>query len=256
MVSPALSHDNLPEMNARNSADLQRKQILGDAYLREAYETVYGAMIGYEKKYISPGGKRIEIGSAGGFLREIDPDIETTDIRAADGVSRIMDATRMDYPSNSVSTIFAKDALHHIPDVEKFFRELIRICVPGGGMVAIEPYWGPLAQLIYIYFHPEDYDKHRKSWDFPSSDPMQSNQALPYLLAVRDREIFATKFPQIEVMIGTPLVGPSYILSGGITRPKMLPASILKRLLRREVGTNLWRKWGALSVPIVFRLRR
>ncbi len=213
-------------------------------------------MLDAESAHLTGTGARIEIGSAGGFLRDFDPSILSTDVRPGPGVAVLATSERLPFRSGSVRTIFAKDCLHHIPDIEQLFEETRRVCVPGGGLVCYEPYWSPLARVVYRYLHPEDFDPKVESWAFTSDDPLTAaNQALPYLVLRRDREKFESMFPDLEIIEVSTLNGPSYLLSGGISSPKLLPGRALLSLQRLEGRSKWWRRWAALHILVVFRRR-
>jgi SAM-dependent methyltransferase len=239
----------------------QRDIVSTDPYLSSAYRAAYHAMLDAEADLLlgpggPPVGARIEVGSAGGFLHDVDPTIVCTDVRLGPDVELLATSERLPFRTRGVRTIFAKDCLHHIPDIEAFFEEVRRVCVPGGGVVCYEPYWSPVARTIYRHLHPEDFDDRTDSWSFPSDDPLAaSNQALPYLLLRRDRGRFETLFPDLEIIEVEQMNGPSYALSGGISSPGFLPERMLLGLQRLEGRSRWWRRWAALHILIVFRVR-
>ena len=234
----------------------QLEIIRTDPYLSAAYRTAYRGMLDAEAAHLDGAGARIEIGSAGGFFRDLDPAIVATDVRVGPDVKVLAASERLPFRSGTVGTIFAKDCLHHVPDVEALFRETQRVCVPGGGLVCYEPYWSPLARIVYRHLHPEDFDSKVESWAFTSDDPLAAaNQALPYLLLRRDRAKFEESFPHLDIIEVCPLNGPSYLLSGGISSPKLLPTRALLALQRLEGRSHWWRRWAALHILVVFRRR-
>ncbi len=238
----------------------QRDIVSTDPYLSSAYRAAYGAMLDAEREHLTsrPGcdAVRVEIGSAGGFLHDVDRTIVCTDVRPGPDVELLATSEHLPFRSQAVGTVFAKDCLHHIPDIESFFDEVRRVCVPGGGVVCYEPYWSPVARTIYRHLHPEDFDDTASSWSFASDDPLEaSNQALPYLLLRRDRTRFETLFPEIEIIEVGPLNGPSYALSGGISSRGFLPERALLGLQRLEGGSRWWRRWAAFHILVVFRVR-
>lgn len=239
----------------------QRDIVSTDPYLSSAYRAAYGAMLDAEARHLRTTrgthvGARLEIGSAGGFFHDLDPEIVCTDVRPGPDVELLATSEQLPFRTRSVQTIFAKDCLHHIPDIEAFFGEVGRVCAPGGGVVCYEPYWSPLARTVYRHLHPEDFDDSATSWSFPSDDPLEaSNQAIPYLLLRRDRDRFDTLFPEIEIIEVEPMNGPSYALSGGISSPGVLPKRALLGLQRLEGRSRWWRRWAAFHILIVFRVR-
>ncbi len=222
--------------------------------LLEMYRGFYRLMLDAEAANLTGAGARVELGSGGGFFSELDPEIVTSDIRPIPGVDRVVDAQELPFPGGSLRTLFGMHVLHHLPDVGRFLGEATRCLAPGGGVVAIEPYWSPLARVAYTHAHPEPFDQERGSWEFESRDAMDSNQALPYIMLVRDRDRFDREWPELEVVPGPVFSGLSYLLTGGIWRRSGLPESVLLGMLRYERRTMWWKRWFGLH--FLFTLRR
>ena len=146
------------------AGDLSRKIMQEKKCLHDIYAEQYEAMMELTGRFLTAEGRLVEIGSGGGFMKSLFPQVLTTDVRRIQGVDMVMDAMDMPFPASSVRAVYATHVLHHIPDIERFFCELDRVLAPGGGLVAIEPYWGPLASYIYKNIHPEPFDKRAPSW--------------------------------------------------------------------------------------------
>jgi len=133
---------------------------------------------------------------------------------------------------------------------------LVRVVPPGGGLVAVEPYWSPLARLCYSRFHPEPWEPDAPSWTFESTGPLSSNQALSWILFRRDREAFNARWPQLRVIPVGRFGGPSYLMSGGIWRTPLLPQRLLARLADAEDQSHWWHRGLALHHLFVLRRER
>lgn len=223
--------------------------------LREIYEEQYLEMLQLMRRFCRTPGQLVEIGSGGGFMKDICPEIMTTDVRDISGVDFFMDAMDMPFENESLRAIFATHVLHHIPDIEKFLRECDRVLYPGGGIIAIEPYYGPLATFIYKNVHPEPFDKEAKSWALTGGGPMSgANQALSYILFERDRDIFDKKYPQFELVYQRPFGFLRYMGTGGIWLPQRLPSfmfPVLKFMERTVLQPFM--KWIAIHHIFVLR---
>lgn len=237
----------------KSDGNTHQQSVLNDPYLKFSYEHVYSRMLKLGEKLAAVEGPRVEIGSAGGFLKLLDPSVITSDIRTGPNLQVVLDAQSLPFNDSSISQLLAKDCLHHIPDVSLFFSEVERVLTKHGVLVCVEPYWGPLARLVYRYFHPEPFDADQVGWRISSSDPMDSNQALLYLLLRRDRDKFRSRFPNLEVIEIGPLIGPSYILSGGANHRSVLPTRLLKHIAAFENRTTFWRKSLALGYLVAFK---
>jgi SAM-dependent methyltransferase len=229
--------------------------VVNKPYLKIAYSAVYRQMLDAERRFVAVDGARVEIGSSGGFIKDLDAAIVSTDVRYAPGVDVVADARALPWREQSIRAVFAKDCLHHIPDLESFFDEVVRCVRPGGAVICVDPYWGPFAQVAYRLFHPEEFRPRARTWSFSPGNSMDANQALLYILLRRDRSQFERQWPELEILEIGPLIGPSYALSGGAEKPALLPSGVLTRMHDMEVRTNWWRRPLALGFLCVFRVR-
>ncbi len=92
------------------------------------------------------------------------------------------------------------NVLHHLPEVQHFFREATH-CMQSGGVISmIEPWLTPWSKPIYQNFHHEPFDDIADKWSVPSQGPLSgANGALPWILFHRDREQFELQFPKCLV---------------------------------------------------------
>lgn len=211
---------------------------MADDYLRVVFRDAYGRLLGLVPDYLT--GAIVEIGSGPGVVKSWFPQVVTVDIVEDYGPDVVADARCLPLRSRSVKGFIMKDALHHIPDVEAFLDEVERCLVPGGVLVMSEPYWGPLASIIYRWLHPEPFDTGAKSWHFESSDAWDSNQALPWIVFVRDRDRLRSRFPRLSVVAVGVHVGPSFLMSGGVFGRTPVPARFLVPLKKWEDRRGKW----------------
>ena len=73
-----------------------------------------------------PDGLKIELGSGGGFLKEVISDVITSDVLELPDVDKVIFAEKIPYPDESVAVFFLLGTLHHIKDPNKFFSEVNR----------------------------------------------------------------------------------------------------------------------------------
>jgi len=170
-------------------------------------------------------GQTIEIGSGAGFVKDIIPNVITSDVVAYSGVDRVLDATQLDFSENSLSCICMYNVLHHIPDTPAFFREADRCLKKGGRIFMVEPYPGWIGALVYRYLHHEGYEPNAKRWEFESVGPVSdANNALPYIIFERDIEEFRRQFPHFSVVRFEPHTPLRFWLAGGMKKWSLLPA--------------------------------
>lgn len=218
--------------------DSHRQIIQRKRMIREVFAEFHHIMMNIDiANFGDTAGVRIELGAGVYPIRESYPDVIATDIVTDPHLDRVLDAQAMDLPSQSVRALFGQNCFHHFPDPETFFREARRVIKPGGGIVLIDPYYGPVSSIVYKrLFTTETFDKAAPTWNALSFDPQaKPNQALSYVVFVRDKAKFLSKFPEFEVLLLRPL--PSYlryVLSGGLNFRQLAPDSFIPMLKTME----------------------
>jgi SAM-dependent methyltransferase len=231
-------------------ASSTRAKVLSDPFLKASYEDILDCQIGLLEPVESLGGIA-ELGSAGGITKLRYKDITTTDVRLGDGVDCLLNLDfTLPFEDSSLSGIIAKDVLHHISDPESHFTEVKRVLRNGGVIVYAEPNWNLVSRFVFTFFHPEPFDKNQHSWKFKSDDPMYSNQALPFIIFVRDFDLFKSRFPEFKLEIKDETFnGLSFLLSGGVMQRTLIPSWLLLALKRLETGSNfLMAHFGTLRI--------
>ena len=198
-----------------------REIILRKYFLRKLYEQWYHEFIKEIKNL--PNELFIELGSGGGFLKELEPKVICTDILKLSTNDMTFSALDMPFSDSSVGGIFMIDTLHHIPDIEKFLDEANRVLAKNGKMIMIEPANSLWGRFIYKNFHHEPFDING-GWTFPEKGPLSgANGALPWIVFERDKLIFKNKYPNFvleTINFRNPLL---YLTSGGISFRQLLP---------------------------------
>src|SRR5947209_4729587 len=147
-------------------------------------------------------GITIEIGGGIGQFKEFSPEAISSDIQCSPMIDVVADAQRLPFRTAAVSNIVMLDVLHHVEFPALFFEEALRVLRPGGRCIMIEPgiTWGSSA--FYRLFHIEPVDMKAdpliKGSPDPLKQPYDSNQAIPTLLATRDKMRFMQHYPQFE----------------------------------------------------------
>ena len=237
--------------------DFQREIIRERPLMSEVYGLWYDALLEDERSV--PGdpeaGILLELGSGGSFLKELCPRVITTDVEP--GVAeRVVDGRDLPFPDASVRAIFLTHVFHHIPDVERFIAEADRVLVPGGVISMIDVPHTPLARFFFDRFHPEPYDDTAERWDFDQGDAMlDANQALAWIVFVRDRERFTERFPRLSLERLRWLPWLSYILSGGVTRRNLVPGFAVPLIRLADRLLRPIDPWMALHWHLTIRKR-
>ena len=200
---------------------LHREILQKKTFLKKFYENVYGqfknAVDQPEKKVL------VEIGSGGGFIKDVMPNVITSEILNIPGVDKVFSATEMPFKDSSVDAFFMLDVLHHINEPRQFFKEAIRCLKPCGRIVMVEPANTAWARFVYTNFHHETFDP-KAGWGLEKTGPLtQSNGAMPWIIFRRDKKIFENEFPALKIIKIRNHTPFSYLMSGGFTLRQLAP---------------------------------
>ncbi|MFC1831015.1 methyltransferase domain-containing protein [Thermodesulfobacteriota bacterium] len=186
----------------------------------------------------------MEIGSGAGFIKDMAPDITTSDILPYKVVDLVIDAAEMPFANHSISTVFLLNTLHHIPQASMFFDELTRCLMPGGRVLIIDQYHGIISRFIYKYLHHEPYMPNAEEWNFKSTGPLSgANGALCWIIFYRDKAKFEKLYPALKIVKRSPHTPLRYWLTGGLKSWNMLPGSLFGIATRLDL-------WLASRLPV------
>ena len=183
-------------------------------------------------------GVTIEIGGGIGNLKQRLGDIISTDVQRAPWLDCVADAQRLPFAAASAANIVMVDVLHHLEFPLVFFREAARVLRPGGRVLMVEPAitWG--SSLFYRLFHHEPVrtlvDVLGDGDPDPGRSPYASNQAIPTLVATRDRQRFHRLLPMLRIARVEWFAFAAYPLSGGFQPWSLISERLAPRLLRME----------------------
>ena len=190
------------------------------AFLRRIYQAWYQLLASQIPK---GGGAVLEVGSGGGFLKEIQPDALASEVFFTPNVDVVLDAMRLPFAKASLKALLMVDVLHHIPEPALFFAESARCVRRGGRCLLIEPWNTPWGRWVFQHLHHEPFDP-AGGWTIASTGPLSgANGALPWIILQRDRDRFSQRFPEWRISRVTPLMPLAYLLSGGVSLRSLLP---------------------------------
>ena len=254
LIDPTVkSHDvDSPGFSVAHRQVVQRKLIL-----RRLFEKFYGECRAMDSRYFEDcPGKRLEIGSGAGIISEVYPDVITSDIKILPFIDLVLSAEKLPFPDNSLRAIYAVNVFHHLPSPRDFFTEIVRVLHPGGGVVLIEPFYGPVAGWMFKNLHTsEGFEPDEPSWEASgNTGPFSNaNQALSYIVFNRDRDQFEREFPQLELVHQRPHTHVWYVVSGGVNFRQLLPNSLTSLARFAEGVLYPLNRWIALQHTIVLR---
>lgn len=211
------------ELDDIGRESLLSRRIREKGALRQLYQETYQKFAACIER-CPVGGQIIELGSGGGFAKEVIPQLTTTDVLDYSSIDRVVDATRMPFTDNSLRCILLYDVFHHIPAVESFLREAERCLKPGGRIFMVDMHPGLIGKPILKYGHHEAFDDETEEWAFEASGPLSSaNGALAWMVFRRDRNRLSRVVPGLRLLHYTPHTPLRYWLSGGLKWWSLLP---------------------------------
>jgi len=167
----------------------------------------------------------------------------------------LVDAQHLPFRSRSVSNIVLFDVLHHLENVRYFFDEALRVLVPSGRIVIMDPYVSALSWPIYRFLHPEPMDFRRDPLaivaPLSQRQPFDANQAVARIVFERSYERFRHLYPNLAKIAHERLAFFAYPLSGGFDRPSLLPLWSIDPLLRFERWCRRLGRLLAFRLPVV-----
>jgi SAM-dependent methyltransferase len=226
----------------------RREIILQKIFLKSIYQEWYKLII----KTLPQDGTILEIGSGAGFFGQMSSRIITSEVFPSPGVDLVLDGRNLPFSEGDLAAIAMTDVLHHMPNVEVFFKEAARCIRPGGCITMIEPWNTPWAKWVYSNLHPEPFET-TSGWNIPQTGPLSgANGALPWIIFKRDRARFEKEFPMWDIKVLRPLMPLSYLLSGGVSMRSLLPgiAFPIFRRLEKILGEQ---RHGMFALIVLVR---
>ena len=234
---------------------LHKKILIQKPMLKRVFTEFHHIFQKANNKYLYGEGLGVELGSGIAPMRDSYPEVLATDILPSENLDLVINAEKMEFPDKSIRVLYGQNCFHHFTNPTEFFREAERVLVKGGGIILLEPYYGPFATFIYKrLFKTENFDKSL-GWESPTTGPMNgANQALSYIVFIRDQERFVKENPTLRI-VHQGLVGNylKYLLSGGLNFKKLCPDKLVNLIDILEFIFSPLNKIFALHHIIVIR---
>jgi hypothetical protein len=255
LKEPRLKDINL---NGDERLEIHKEILLEKPMLKEVFSEFYRLCYTLDNRYFTGIGKRIEIGAGVSFFKDCYPEVISSDLMEASHLDMIIDAQQMNLSDHSIRSIYGINCFHHFSEPDLFLNELERVLTPGGGCILIEPYYGLLAKEFFKrVFASEHFNNRQKSWcsTYNNISVMTgANQALSYIVFVRDRKEFQSKHPHLDIIINRPLNNyVRYLTSGGLNFKSILPPAFAPFLKFLEFLLIPFRQIMALHYVIVIK---
>jgi SAM-dependent methyltransferase len=234
-----------------------RKVVQRKPMVRDLFASFYAECRAMDLRHFGDTpGARLEIGSGSSFMADLYPDVIATDVVPVPFAQVVLSAEEMPFGDGTLRSVYGINVFHHLSQPRRFFRECNRVLRPGGGVVLIEPYYGPLARFVFRNLHgSERFDPSVPSWEAgAATGPMSgANQALSWVVFTRDRRRFEREYPELELVVDRPHTHLRYLLSGGVNFRQLIPSSFGGAVAKLEEVLAPFNRWLALQHTIVLR---
>jgi SAM-dependent methyltransferase len=210
-------------VNLEEALDNQERAWAQRPLLRRQYADFYRRIV---DRLSDVDGPTIELGSGIGKFKQFKPEAVTTDVEPSRWADSVVDAERLPYADSTIANLVLLDVFHHLADPARFLDEAVRVLKPGGRVVLVDPYCSPLSTPVYHRFHHERTDLRALPFEHDAQTgvaPLESNQARATLVFFKHREEYARRWPVLPVVATEHFAFLVYPLTGGFTRPPLLP---------------------------------
>jgi SAM-dependent methyltransferase len=227
---------------ARDALKIRRNPLLHEIY-REMYRRLLDEVPreGYPRL--------LELGSGGGFFREVAPHALTSECVPSPYAERVVDACRIEafFPPASLDAIVCFDVVHHLPDVTGFLRGASQVLRPGGRVAMIEPWFTPVGQWFYRWLHHEPSVLDPDDWTLRGFGRMGAANARLPTSVFRDSDArFAREFPALRIAKREPFHKWLYLLSGGLRVNTRVPRPLARALVALDRRVT----WGNTTLGL------
>ncbi len=182
--------------------------------------------------------------------------ITSTDVVDSAHLDGVLDATELDLPDQSIDGLFLQNTFHHVPDPAAFFNEAHRVLRPGGRIVMVDPYYNFLSRTLYKrLFATESFDMHGTWRDASEHAMIGANQALTYIVFVRDQALFKEENPKLKVIETRPLrSGLRYLLTGGLNFRRIAPLGLFPFIAKIENRLDLLKFFSIHWIVVIEKI--
>lgn len=226
-----------PGMDPTSSAEALTSRRQGFAHSSQALAALYREWYELIRQNLSSAdGICLEIGSGAGFLKQVLPQLITSDVVRSAEADLVLDAKEVGTRyANAIANLILVNAFHHIDDSGAFLDSAYAALVPGGRLILIEPSHTRWSRMIYPIIGHEPYNCKQQGWTFTSLDPlMDSNQAQSWIVFERDRVAFQRRYPAFRILSWRAMMPFSYIATGGHSLRLPIPTLLIRCLRRLE----------------------
>ncbi|MGB0419471.1 MAG: hypothetical protein ACPGF8_07760 [Opitutales bacterium] len=207
----------------------------GNKALRLVYKSLFNAM-----KAECQGEHILEIGSGIAASRTVFKQLATSDVVKTPYVDLEMSAYEISPPDvgSGWSDIIAMDVMHHLRTPMRFFASAASALEPKGRIVLMEPAASFFGKFFYRWFHHEPIEPNLivPPFEFPGEGGGYANMGMGVGLFDHHRDAVSAMLAGMGLRVRSVSYRDfmAYPLTGGYSRPQLLPTACVALLLRIE----------------------
>lgn len=207
----------------------------GKPLLQEIYRGFYTRILKLIDASIA--GPVVEIGSGIGNLKSVFPKAIATDLFAHPWLDLACDGYELPFPNSAISHLVLFDVFHHLRAPKAFLKEARRALRPDGRLIIFDPYISLVSFPVYGLLHHEPV-----AWRDAIDQRERLGRPRDYYAAQGNatRVFFFDKVEGWDVFHREAFSAFHYLLSGGYSKPSLLPRGALKALQRVDGVLSQW----------------
>lgn len=201
----------------------------------------------------------LELGSGGGFFKDLAPHAVTSECVPTPRVDRVVDACAIErhFEPESLDAVAAFNVFHHLPDATGFLDGASRVLRVGGRIVMVEPWFTPVGQWFYRALHHEPWVADPDDWTLRGQGRLgAANSRLPTSVFRDSDGRFEREFPALRIVKREPFHKWLYLLSGGLRLNTRVPEGISRALIDLDRSIQAGDKLTGLFATIVVERSR
>lgn len=217
------------ELDAARTIGIHKRIVESKALLTEVYRRFYAECLPAVSATADLPFPMIELGCGPSHIERYIPGVLKTDLVAHENVSRVVDAQSLPFADGGVRAVFLIDVLHHVEQPSRCLKEIERCLAVRGRAVLVEPSDSLLTKFMITHLHPSEvWNEDAPTWaNAPGGRLSAANNAIPFLIFKRDRELFERHFPRLRIRRLERHTLFAYYLSGGLSYRSLVPAALV-----------------------------
>lgn len=240
------------DIDSPTTTYLRRQIIQQKVSLKSIYDEWYNLV---SENLPDVNGSILELGSGAGYLDKYIPNLITSEIFRCPDLTLVLDGMVLPFKNQSLRAIVMTDVLHHICNPRLFFVEATRCVKDGGVVILVEPWNTVGSKLIYTHFHHEPFMPNEEEWHIPISGPLSgANGAMPWIIFERDRHLFCSEFPKLQISKIQLMGGLRYMASGGVSMRALLPDVAFNILKRFDHSPHLMPYFAMFAFVVIRKI--